>query len=145
MEAPIVCLLREQSPQKTTFVRRTVINSKLRMNSKAQKELTFVKFWDDRYAKQDGLPTVVDEDYEWFRTFAQLRSFLERHLPSSSTNPQIIQLGCGTSVSISLTNLLDGHLRMLNSIHARHSLPICTKSVIATNSALTFPKLLSTP
>lgn len=75
------------------------------MNSKAQKELAFVDFWDDRYAKQDGLPTVADEDYEWFRTFAKLRPFLERHLPSTSTDLRIIQLGCGTSVS----TILDSH------------------------------------
>lgn len=76
------------------------------MNSKAQKELAFANFWDDRYTKQDHKAdpaTVGNEDYEWFRTYAKLRPFLERHLPSSSTNPRIVQLGCGTSVSANLT------------------------------------------
>lgn len=66
------------------------------MGESSLKELTTVTYWDDRY--EAGRNGVQDEEsYEWFRTFEQLRPFLESNLPAVSASPKILHLGCGTS------------------------------------------------
>ena len=56
-------------------------------------ELTHASFWDQRYAteKED------DEPHEWFRSFDQLKAFLETHL-AGEHDATILHLGCGLSV-----------------------------------------------
>lgn len=71
------------------------------MNQAAQKELSRAEYWEQRYAKeQDASQQAAgsDEDYEWFKTYAKLKPFLDKHLPSTSSSPRILHLGCGTSV-----------------------------------------------
>ena len=53
-------------------------------------ELGFSEYWDRIY---DGA-----EGHEWFKTFSQLKTFLEKELPSASLGPDILHLGCGDSV-----------------------------------------------
>ena len=51
-------------------------------------ELSCAEYWDKRYDKSN--------DHEWFRTFDQLRSFFDKHLPQDR-GTRILHLGCGTS------------------------------------------------
>ena len=55
-----------------------------------------MEYWNDRY-KEEKTPTEDEESYEWFRTFEKLRPFLEENLPSTSGQPRVLHLGCGTS------------------------------------------------
>lgn len=71
------------------------------MNQAAQRELSTADYWEKRYAKeQDASEQAAgnDEDYEWFKTYAKLKPFLDKHLPNTTSNPRILHLGCGTSV-----------------------------------------------
>lgn len=81
------------------------------MNQAAQKELSVAEYWEARYAKeQDASQTSGgnDEDYEWFKTYAKLKPFLERHLPVTASSPRILHLGCGTSVRLKSANTVGG-------------------------------------
>ena len=72
----------------------------LTMNREDLKELSYAHYWDERYTKERTEPHEDDSDsYEWFRTFAKLRPFLEKHLPKplDLTFPRILHLGNGTS------------------------------------------------
>jgi len=70
------------------------------MNKEAQKQLAFADYWDSRYAGDAEASAHIDtEEYEWLKTFEQLRPFLEKRLPRFFECPRILQLGCGTSVS----------------------------------------------
>lgn len=65
------------------------------------KALATSDFWDARYEKADGEhPT-----HEWFRSFAALKPFFDRHLfqqwPASSC-PHILHLGSGDSVRLAI-------------------------------------------
>ncbi len=69
------------------------------MNREDLKELSHASYWDERYTKEQTESHEDDsESYEWFRTSAKLRIFLEKHLlkPSGSA-PRILHLGNGTS------------------------------------------------
>lgn len=73
----------------------------LTMNQAAQKELSRAEYWEQRYAEEQNATQQAassDEDYEWFKTYAKLKPFLDKHLPSTTFNPKILHLGCGTSV-----------------------------------------------
>ncbi|MCJ1393027.1 hypothetical protein MMC18_005899 [Xylographa bjoerkii] len=62
------------------------------MNS--TRELGLSDYWNKRY----GQGTESEETtHEWFRTFEKLRPFLEKELPSASSEPRILHLGCGDS------------------------------------------------
>jgi len=82
------------------------------MNTAQLKELSTTSYWDTRYTveqqqqrdKDKGSSESTEQgqeerEYEWFRTFDQIKPFLEQHLPSASSSVRILQLGCGTSVS----------------------------------------------
>jgi len=79
------------------------------MNTAQLKELSTTSYWDTRYqseqegqeAKQGSQKDGDEKEYEWFRTFEQIKPFLEKHLPPPSPDVKILQLGCGTSVSCS--------------------------------------------
>lgn len=65
-------------------------------------ELSHPEYWDERYRSelspgQIGTEATLDS-YEWFRSFEQLRPFLESNLPPSSSGCSILHLGCGNSV-----------------------------------------------
>ena len=72
------------------------------VKDKDLKELAHSEYWDQRYAsaerenKDDGAAIA---SFEWFRTFANLRPFFEKHLPATSVGCFILHLGCGNSVS----------------------------------------------
>ncbi len=69
------------------------------MSSAAQKELASSAYWDKRYAEEKSSGVEKGEDeYEWFRAFAKLKPFLERHIPPVQNDPKILHLGCGKSV-----------------------------------------------
>lgn len=71
------------------------------MNQAAQKELSTAEYWETRYAKEQETsqePSQEDEDYEWFKTYAKLKPFLDKHLAGAAVRPKILHLGCGTSV-----------------------------------------------
>lgn len=55
-----------------------------------------MEYWNDRY-EEEKKAVQDEESYEWLRTFVKLRPFLEQHLPSTSTQPRLLHLGCGTS------------------------------------------------
>lgn len=65
-------------------------------------ELAHPEYWDKRYgselkASEAGTEPTLDS-FEWFRSFEQLRPFLENNLPPPSSGCHIIHLGCGNSV-----------------------------------------------
>ena len=82
----------------------------MRSNDKELKQLSRVEYWENRYAmyatpeknqQQDRDASKNNnkvEEYEWFRNFADLRPFLEVHLPAATSKCRILHLGCGTSV-----------------------------------------------
>ena len=61
------------------------------------KELGFPDYWNRRY---ENVAESEQATHEWFRTFDKLRLFLEKELPSASSEPRILHLGCGDSVRI---------------------------------------------
>ncbi len=72
-------------------------------------KLSHANFWDERYAaeKVERTPKKDESEdgtegelgnFEWFRTFNDLRDFFGKKLPSSDFNPRILHLGCGNSV-----------------------------------------------
>lgn len=82
------------------------------MNTAQLKELSTTSYWDTRYTVEQQQQRDKDKgsldnaeqgqeerEYEWFRTFDQIKPFLEKHLPPTSSSVRILQLGCGTSVS----------------------------------------------
>jgi len=82
------------------------------MNTAQLKELSTTSYWNTRYqseqegqqAKQGSQKDGEEKEYEWFRTFEQIKPFLEKHLPPPSSDVRILQLGCGTSVSCSYSS-----------------------------------------
>lgn len=111
-----------------------------RMNNAAQKELSRKEYWDARYQKESQPSESNENEYEWFKKFGQLRPFFAKYLPDISKDPRILQLGCGTSVGISL---LDDYLLDAYILAARLSQLIFMDSATRTRSAWTFPVLLS--
>jgi hypothetical protein len=68
------------------------------MSAAELERLAHSEYWDERYAKV-GLDEQV---HEWFRSFNDLVPFFERHLfqqQKAETNPRILHLGSGDSVS----------------------------------------------
>ena len=73
-------------------------------------KLSHAEFWDGRYAAEKGdakaQGTNEEEDgtegelgnFEWFRTFQDLKQFFGKRLPAPETEPEILHLGCGNSV-----------------------------------------------
>lgn len=78
------------------------------MNNAAQKELSYRKYWDERYQREAQTSENNEDNYEWFKKFEQLRPFFAKHLPDASKSPRILHLGCGTSVGTdtSLANFI---------------------------------------
>ena len=79
-----------------------------KMKQSDLEKLSHAEFWDTRYATEKGeAQRDEDEDgtegelgnFEWFRTFEDLKQFFGKRLPASETNPEILHLGCGNSVS----------------------------------------------
>lgn len=64
-------------------------------NSKSLEELAHPEYWDKRYSADDA----DAQHYDWLRRFESLKPFLLTHLPSPETNPTILHLGNGNSVS----------------------------------------------
>ncbi|MCJ1320338.1 hypothetical protein MMC15_005676 [Xylographa vitiligo] len=64
------------------------------MDVKSTIELGFPDYWNRRYA---NVAESEQATHEWFRTFDKLRLFLEKELPSASSEPRILHLGCGDS------------------------------------------------
>lgn len=71
------------------------------MNDEAQKELSKVEYWENRYAAEETPDNGSTEEYEWFKKYSSLKPFLDANLPGPETNPRVLHLGCGTSVCIS--------------------------------------------
>lgn len=61
------------------------------MNEQELKALGHPEYWNNRYNEADG--------HEWFRSFKELQPLLVKELPEAGSNPKIIHLGCGDSVS----------------------------------------------
>lgn len=64
--------------------------------------LAHPEYWNERYilekeAQKEGGSSVLGA-YEWLSTFETLRPLLTKYLPTSS-DPHILHLGCGNSVS----------------------------------------------
>lgn len=60
--------------------------------------LGHASFWDERYAKAGD---STEPTHEWFRDFASLEPFFERHLFATrkpETKPKILHFGSGDSV-----------------------------------------------
>ena len=72
-------------------------------------KLSHAEFWDGRYAAEKGDAKAPNEDedgtegelgnFEWFRTFQDLKDFFGKRLPAPESEPEILHLGCGNSVS----------------------------------------------
>ena len=86
------------------------------MNEQELKALGHPEYWNNRYNEADG--------HEWFRSFNQLQPLLVKELPEAGSNPRIIHLGCGDSVSlfrfpapgIGDADLYDRHSRLISTI-----------------------------
>ncbi|KAF2140222.1 uncharacterized protein K452DRAFT_230941 [Aplosporella prunicola CBS 121167] len=62
------------------------------MVKESLEELAHPQYWDKRYAEKQ------EEKFDWLRTFATVRPFLEKHLPAPThEGPKLVQLGCGNS------------------------------------------------
>src|ERR1700754_3318942 len=62
------------------------------------KRIAHPEYWDERYASVGPGEQV----HEWFRSFDDLKPFLDRHLfqvRAAQTAPRILHLGSGDSVS----------------------------------------------
>jgi hypothetical protein len=73
------------------------------MNQAALKALSTTEYWESRYEKEQATSQAEgdnDEDYEWFKTYSKLKPFLDKYLPSPAERPNILHLGCGTSVCL---------------------------------------------
>jgi len=72
-----------------------------------EEDISLASFWDERYTKSSGeTPT-----HEWFKTFESLEPFFQKHLldrRAACTDPCILQLGCGDSVSVVRIHLVKG-------------------------------------
>lgn len=68
------------------------------MGSKEEslRELAHPEYWDARYSKDDADAKV----YDWLRHFDALEPFLTKHLPPVASEPEILHLGSGNSVSL---------------------------------------------
>jgi len=70
-------------------------------------ELAHPKYWDERYTAEQKVGRDDEQkelgSYEWFRNFDELRPFLIKNLPATSTRCHILHLGCGNSVITSLS------------------------------------------
>lgn len=68
--------------------------------TKVDDELARSEYWNARYAKE-GVEDKPDalETYDWFRSWEHLEDWFQSTLPSPSTHPKILHLGCGNSVS----------------------------------------------
>ena len=66
------------------------------MDARSLEELGYPEYWDRRYATRPNESLL--STHEWFRTFEQLRPFLEKQLPAAGSSPRILHLGCGDSV-----------------------------------------------
>jgi hypothetical protein len=62
------------------------------MVKESLEELAHPEYWNTRYS----LPN--EDEYDWLRKFDMIKPFLLKHLPESSENSKILQLGCGNSV-----------------------------------------------
>jgi hypothetical protein len=63
--------------------------------------LGYASFWDERYSKAGD---STEPTHEWFRDFASLEPFFEKYLfanRKAESNPRILHLGSGDSVSVS--------------------------------------------
>lgn len=61
--------------------------------------LGHASFWDERYSKAGD---STEPTHEWFRDFASLEPFFEKHLFATrkpDAKPKILHLGSGDSVS----------------------------------------------
>lgn len=69
--------------------------------SNENERLAHPEFWDARYSNApegEDAPT-----HEWFRTYQDLEAFFQNHLVkwrAPETNPRIVHLGSGDSVSM---------------------------------------------
>lgn len=59
-------------------------------------EYSLVEYWDARYEDERCGPNG-ETPHEWSPKSDELLPFLQRHLPETPTQPQLLQLGCGTS------------------------------------------------
>jgi hypothetical protein len=86
------------------------------MSAEEAQTLGRKEFWDERYAK-------VDEDkqtHEWFRAFNALEPFFTKHLfapRKAETQPRILHLGSGDSVSISYARLGESGTLFTSFLH----------------------------
>lgn len=67
------------------------------MSEAEAKRLAHSEYWNERYAEAGPDKKV----HEWFRSFNDLESFLDRHLfqiRGPETTPKILHLGSGDSV-----------------------------------------------
>lgn len=62
-------------------------------------ELSRVGYWDERYQNAFNATDAENgtSEFEWFRTFEQIRSFLSKHLPEPRLQPRLPHLDCGNS------------------------------------------------
>ena len=65
------------------------------MPKESLEELAHPEYWDKRYSANDKDAQV----YDWLRHFSTLKPFLTTHLPSATSDPKILHLGSGNSVS----------------------------------------------
>lgn len=75
------------------------VSGSLGMNLESQKELSKAEYWEQRYKTEESLEDGKPDEYEWFKTYTSLKPFLTKHMTEPQSNPRILHLGCGTSVS----------------------------------------------
>ncbi|PWN32276.1 uncharacterized protein FA14DRAFT_162445 [Meira miltonrushii] len=64
------------------------------------------EYWDKRYASE-----APEEDFDWFKTYAELKPILDELVPDR--NARILMLGCGNStLTIDMVN--DGYANITN-------------------------------
>lgn len=71
------------------------------MSEENAKELSKQEYWDGRYGQRD--------EHEWFMEYVDLQELFTKLLPSAQDCPQLLHLGCGTSVSILAFGVIAQH------------------------------------
>ncbi|KAF1986562.1 S-adenosyl-L-methionine-dependent methyltransferase [Aulographum hederae CBS 113979] len=61
------------------------------MSTDPSEKFVHAEYWDQRYLERD------EGQFEWAKSFANVRPFFEAHLPPATSTPKIVQLGCGNS------------------------------------------------
>jgi EEF1A lysine methyltransferase 4 len=66
------------------------------------------EYWDKRYASEPA-----EEDFDWFKTYAELKNIFDEIIQPQGKNSKILMLGCGNS-TLTSEMVADGYKNITN-------------------------------